>query len=164
MTEKLHILRQSFQCHVWSFALIHIKSQMWASLMAQEVNNPLVMQETQKTWVWSLSWDDTLEEGMTTHSSILAWRIPWTEEPGRLSSIGSQSWTQQYRLSIQHKSQIQARVRIVVGFIIFRPWPCSCRVYTCWFVLDRVLHLYMCFMSSSWVLAWGVGSLVSCWF
>ena len=41
-------------------------------------------------WVWSLDWEDTLEEGMTTHSSILAWRIPWTEEPGGLQSIRSQ--------------------------------------------------------------------------
>ena len=42
-------------------------------------------------WVSSLSWKDLLEEGMATHSSILAWRIPWTEEPGRLQYIGSQS-------------------------------------------------------------------------
>ena len=40
--------------------------------------------------VWSLGWEDPLEEGMTTHSSIHAWRIPWTEEPRRLWSIGSQ--------------------------------------------------------------------------
>ena len=45
------------------------------------VQNPPAVQETQ---VQSLSWEDPLEEGMTTHSSILAWRIPWTEEPGRL--------------------------------------------------------------------------------
>ena len=45
-------------------------------------------------WVRSLGWEDPLEEGMTTYSSILAWRIPWTEEPGGLQSIGSQnSWT-----------------------------------------------------------------------
>ena len=42
----------------------------------------------QETWVQSLGWEDPLEEGMATHSSILAWIIPWTEEPGR--SIGSQ--------------------------------------------------------------------------
>ena len=40
--------------------------------------------------VQSLSWEDLLEEGMATHSSILAWRVPWTEEPGRLQSIGQQ--------------------------------------------------------------------------
>ena len=41
-------------------------------------------------WVRSLDWEDPLEEGVATHSSILAWRIPWTEEPGRLQSMGSQ--------------------------------------------------------------------------
>ena len=51
------------------------------------VNNPPAMQET---WVGSLGWEDPLEKGMATHSSILAWRITWTEEPGVLQSIGSQ--------------------------------------------------------------------------
>ena len=54
---------------------------------------PLPMQETKETGLQSLGPDDPLEEGMATHSSILAWRIPWTEEPGRLQSIGSQSQT-----------------------------------------------------------------------
>ena len=48
------------------------------------------MQETQETWVQSLGWEELLEEGIATHSSILAWRIPWTEEPGGLQSTGSQ--------------------------------------------------------------------------
>ena len=52
-----------------------------ASLMAQMVKNFPAMQET---WVQSLGWKDPLEKGMATHSSILAWRTPWTEEPGRL--------------------------------------------------------------------------------
>ena len=42
------------------------------------------MQETQEMWVRPLGWEDPLEEGMATHSSILAWRIPWTEDPGGL--------------------------------------------------------------------------------
>ena len=58
----------------------------WASLVAQLLKNPLAMWET---WVRSLGCEDPLEEGMTTHSSILTWRIPWIEEPGRLQSIGS---------------------------------------------------------------------------
>ena len=58
--------------------------------MAQQVKNPPAMQETQETWVRSLGQDDPLEEGMGTHSSILAWRVPWTEKPGRLLSKGSQ--------------------------------------------------------------------------
>ena len=48
----------------------------------------------QETWVRSLGWEDPLEKEMPTHSSILAWRIPWTEEPGGLQSMESQSWTQ----------------------------------------------------------------------
>ena len=50
------------------------------------VKNPPAMWETQ---VQSLDWEDPREEGMTTHSSVLAWRIPWTEEPGGLQSMGS---------------------------------------------------------------------------
>ena len=57
------------------------------SLMAQLVKNLSAMQETR---VQSLGWEDPLEKGMATHSSILAWRIPWTEEPGGLQSMGSQ--------------------------------------------------------------------------
>ena len=48
------------------------------------------MQETPETWVWSLGWEDHLEKGMATHSCILAWKIPWTEEPGRIQSRGLQ--------------------------------------------------------------------------
>ena len=58
------------------------------------VKNLSARQEMQETWVLSLSWEDPLEEGMATQSSILAWRIPWTEEPGGLQFIGSQSQTQ----------------------------------------------------------------------
>ena len=58
-----------------------------ASLVAQMVNNLLAMQETQ---VRCLGWEDPLEKEMATHSGILAWRIPWTEEPGGLQSVGSQ--------------------------------------------------------------------------
>ena len=54
------------------------------------VKNPPAMQELQEMRVGSLGWEDPLEEGMATHSSILAGRIPWTEEPGGLQSIGSQ--------------------------------------------------------------------------
>ena len=45
---------------------------------------------TRKTWVWPLTQEDPLEKGLATHSSIFAWIIPWTEEPGRLQSMGSQ--------------------------------------------------------------------------
>ena len=58
--------------------------------MAPAVKNPPANAGDIEMWVRSLDQDDTLEEEMTTHSSILAWRIPWTEEPGRLQSIGWQ--------------------------------------------------------------------------
>ena len=48
------------------------------------------MQETQEMWVQSLGWEDPLEKEMATHFSILAWKIPWTEEPGGLQPMGSQ--------------------------------------------------------------------------
>ena len=55
------------------------------SLVAQRLKHLPTMRET---WVRSLGWEDPLEKGMATHSSILAWRIPWTEEPGGLQSTG----------------------------------------------------------------------------
>ena len=62
-------------------------SKLRTSLVAQIVKNPLAMQET---WVGSLGWEDVLEEGVAAQSSILTWRIPWTEETGGLQSMGSQ--------------------------------------------------------------------------
>ena len=59
----------------------------WASLVTQMVKTLPAMQET---WFWSLDWEDPLEKGTATHSSILAWRIPWTKEPGTLQSMGLQ--------------------------------------------------------------------------
>ena len=59
----------------------------WASWVAQTVKNLPAVRET---WVGSLGWDDPLEEDMATHSSILAWKIPWMEEPGRPQSMGLQ--------------------------------------------------------------------------
>ena len=54
------------------------------------VKNPSAIQEEQETWVRSLGQEDPLEEGLATHSCILAWRMLWTEEPGRLQSVGLQ--------------------------------------------------------------------------
>ena len=66
---------------------------IWASFVAQSVKNLPAVQET---WVQSLGWEDPLEKEMATHSNILAWRIPWTEEPGGLQSRGSQEWDMTY--------------------------------------------------------------------
>ena len=60
--------------------------KLWVSLVAQMVKNLSAKQ----TWVWSLGWEDPLEKGMVTYSSILAWIIPGTEEPGGLQFIGLQ--------------------------------------------------------------------------
>ena len=74
--EKSHEKLQIFTSHQLSLR---------ASLVAQTVKKPSTIQET---WVQFLVWEDSLEEGMATHSSILAWRIPWTEEPGGYSPWG----------------------------------------------------------------------------
>ena len=68
-----------------SFRAMHAMG--WASLVAQTIKNLPAMQEPQ---VRSLGWEDPLGKGMATDSSILAWEIPWTEEPGRLLPMGSQ--------------------------------------------------------------------------
>ena len=80
--------------HICVYIHIHTHTHMhthiyisWASLVAQTVKNPPTMQETR---VQSLGWEDPLEKDMATHSSILAWGIPRTEEPGELQSVGPQ--------------------------------------------------------------------------
>ena len=73
--------------YIYIYILFHVLfhygllQDIWASLVAQMLKNLPTMQETQ---VWSLGQEDPLEKEMATHSSILAWRIPWTEEPGGL--------------------------------------------------------------------------------
>ena len=69
------------------YFLILELGKTWASLVAQRLKRLPPMQET---WVRSLGQEDPLEKEMATHSSILAWRIPWAEEPGGLQSMGSQ--------------------------------------------------------------------------
>ena len=73
--------------HIFNLGFVDLA---WISQVAQWVKNLPVMQEPQETEVQFLAQEDPLEEGMATHSSILAWRIPWTEEPGGLWFIGSQ--------------------------------------------------------------------------
>ena len=77
---------------VWLTTLVCVISKCeQVSLVAQMVKHLPAMQESR---VLSLGWEDPLEKEMTSHSSTLAWKIPWTEEPGRLQSMGSQkSWT-----------------------------------------------------------------------
>ena len=65
--------------------------------MAQTVKNPRALQET---WVPSMGWEDSLEKGMAAHSGILAWRIPWTEEPGGLQPQGHKESDTTERLTL----------------------------------------------------------------
>ena len=79
----------SLSLHLWIFPT---PKSNWGLLHRRRVLYQLSYEgrPRQVTWVQSLSQEDPLERGMATHSSILAWRIPWTEEPGRLQSMGSQ--------------------------------------------------------------------------
>ena len=83
---KISVFYHWIWCLLWLFhtwlLLCH-----WSKQVTQTAKNLPAMQET---WVWSLGWEDPLEKGMASHSSILAWRIPWTEEPGGLESMGLQ--------------------------------------------------------------------------
>ena len=85
--KTIALTRQIFVGKVISLLFNMLSSWSWASLVAQRLKRLPLMQET---WVRSLSQEDPLEKEMATHSSILAWRIPWTEEPGGLQSTGSQ--------------------------------------------------------------------------
>ena len=80
---------------LWGALLLGTCSQLdGASLLLPVVKKKILlpMQDTQETQVWSLGWKDPLEEEMATHSSIFAWRIPWTEEPGRLQCNEGHQW------------------------------------------------------------------------
>ena len=93
--KKPHRMHAHTRIHTHKEELLCVQGQVferghgpgWASLVAQMVKNPPAMQET---WVQSLGWEDALEEETATHSSILDWEIPRTEEPGEPQSQGSQ--------------------------------------------------------------------------
>ena len=82
-----------------AFALFFFFFKWLRSLVAQTEKNPPAMQET---CVQSLGWENSLENGMATYPNILAWRIPWTEEPGELQSLGGKELdtTEQLILSL----------------------------------------------------------------
>ena len=92
---------------------------LWSSmgfLRVSVVKNLSAMQEMQETQIWSLNQEDPLEEGMATHSNVLAQRIPWTEEPGGLRSMG----LQRVRLRVWLKSLTEAQHSTAHGISIFR--------------------------------------------
>ena len=91
---------------------VHWKIQCVLCTSTQMVNNLSVMQET---WVWPLGREDRLEKGMATHSSILAWIIPWTEESGGLQSMGRKGsdCTEQITLSLSQNINSKDSVTII---------------------------------------------------
>ena len=103
---------KTFHC---MFYCIHV-CIFWTSLVAQMIKNLLAMEEI---WVWFLGQEDPMEEEMATHSSILAWRIPWTEEPVQLQAMVSQrvghDWmtnsfvfTVFYRISVKYLNSVSS--------------------------------------------------------
>ena len=85
----LYFLKFTLNCRINALQVyVGFCCMSGASLIAQLVNHLPAIQET---WVQFLGWEDPLEKEMATQSSILAWRIPWTEEPDRLQSMGSQT-------------------------------------------------------------------------
>ena len=104
---------------------------------AQSVKN---LPAIQKTWVWSLGQEDPLEKGMETHSSILAWRIPWTEEPGGLQSMGSQRVSHDWVTSSFTFFQVSAKLVNVRWWQTRKIiWPSNRH----WGVLEGVLFLFL---------------------
>ena len=87
----------------FSYLLVFIDT-LRGFLVAQSVKSLPAMQ---KTWVQFLGWEDPLEKEVATHSSILAWRIPWTEEPCRLQSTGSQRVRQEWSDLAQHSTKFE---------------------------------------------------------
>ena len=91
------------------------------SLVAQSVKRLPMMQET---WVQSLGQEDLLEKEMATHSSILAWKIPWTEDPGRLQSMGSQRVEHDWVTSLHPKETHKERGSVLgwMASLMQRTW------------------------------------------
>ena len=100
--------------------IIRLPWLRWASLVAQTVKTPPA---TWDTWVRSLGWEGPLEKGMATHSSILAWRIPWAEEPGRLQSMSLKESDTTERLSTAQHIEKQQNTSSISSRWCQLPWP-----------------------------------------
>ena len=103
---------------IWNYNFCYTYKYVWASLIAQLVKNPPTMQET---WVWSLGWEDPVEKGKVTHSSILAWRIPQTVYPW-----GCKESDTTERLSLSE---------------VDNSWSC---VYSCPYISQMEFNVYIC--------------------
>ena len=128
---------------------------MGTSLVAQTVKNLLAVQETQ---VWFLGGEDPLEKGMATYSSILAWRIPWTEESVRLQSVGSQrvrhDWATNTLTHLPPLNFLPCTSKVnkiisIYSFILFVDSNMKQRNLATWYNEVKLLHvkyLIYCFM------------------
>ena len=90
----------------------------------------------QETWVWSLGWEDPLEKEMATHSSILAWRIPWMEEPGGLQSMVSQRVRHDWATSLTHSAIISRVTMHSLDVLLSRLEPVYCSMSGSLLLLD----------------------------
>ena len=99
------------------------------SLVAQMVKRLPTMWET---WVWSVGWENPLEKEMATHSSILAWKIPWMEEHGRLQSMGWQRVRYNWATSLTHTYIF----RFIYSTIKNTMWKSKCYLLSCVWLLS----------------------------
>ena len=114
------------------FVISFLLTLGWAFLVAQMIKNLPTMQETQ---VGFLGWEDLLEKGMATHSSILAWRIPWTEETGGLQSIGLQR--------VRHNWATTTHTQIWASLVLFLvPWGVK---------VGCLFKIFLFFLMQAWI-------------
>ena len=99
----------------------------------------------QEIWVHPLGWEDPLEKEMASHSSTLAWKIPWTEEPGRLQSKGSQRVRHDWTISLYTQIQIPFFFPLLSLF----EWYCNCYSAVCWDNYPFSLNYLACCWKSS---------------
>ena len=116
--------------------------------MAQRSRTCLPMQETKEMWVWSLGQEDLLKEGMATQFSILAWRIPWTEEPGRVAQ--NQTQLKQFRM---HALQLLFTNQWVYTVIPDSWLDLKMKSWNLWLCLS----IYVCVLSHVGLCNTGVG-------
>ena len=105
----MHSLQWSSSFHWKYFGWVEeFEYTLWKRLVAQMIK---CLSTIQETWVQSLGWDDPLEKEMAIHSSTIAWKFPWTEEPGRIQSMGSQrvghDWATSLSLSLYGREKQQ---------------------------------------------------------
>ena len=116
------------------------------------VKNPPVMQKLHETQVPSLDQEDPLEEGVAIHSSILAWRIPWREEPGGLQSIGSQRVRHSRSdLAYTHAHKIYIYDTCICAYIYLYIWHIYVCIYIVCISFPIILYIYKIVFKSLFV-------------